>query len=571
MTESPKRLPSYRIYPHTFAPTHPLGIKPSGNAFFEEDLKEVEKHKQKLLGKFGKFPEDLLIHLISFIESPRDLLALGSASRVFYAYTYSEELWRKFYVDEFTRLEENQDPASTSPCPFDCKNWKGSWRKTLLKTDVEALVKTNGLVFSDYLYRPYQCSQIDFEYLFRKVVDLEAKSRDLGHTLNSDFGVARIDEAALTLQDFEVHHINKPFILQSSSRAERWPQWNLKNLVDKFGNTKFRQEAVKWTLSFYSDYFSQNYDESPLYLFDCNSVAIQALKKEYEAPKIFQNDLFKVFQEGEVQCRPDHRWLIIGPQGSGSTFHKDPNYTSAWNTVLTGKKLWIMLPPDVKPPGVSTDEDEEEVTSPIGVAEWVLSGFYNDAVKLAQDGKCLITVTFPGECIYVPSGWWHTVINLTDSVALTENFVPEPVLPKTLLFFSSKRRQLSGFHLEDTLKALRKFLESNKPTEDPESRSNFYKIKKFLTNCENQQIDNRDCGLSESDPELPIFEFFVELLRLSKFGANLDSALASMRAMKSEAERESQKLVTPATKISGTWTALAAESKNAFSFGFDLN
>ncbi|CUS21020.1 LAQU0S02e03928g1_1 [Lachancea quebecensis] len=565
-----KKSPSYRIDAHTIAPIHPLGVKPSGNIYLHNDLKELDASRKRQLGTLRALSEEVLARVLSFVDSPNDLLNLGHASRVLYAYTYNEELWRKMYVDEFIRLETKGNIAFNSDGyhPYGCKDWKGSWRKTLLKLDEEALIQVNNLVFSDFLYRPYQCSKIDYEHLFKKVIAFEEKSSALGHTLNSEFGVERIKEANLTLEMFENSHCDKPFILCANGDEKRWPPWDLEYLVSRFGNIKFRQEAVEWKLSYYANYSRNNYDESPLYLFDCNSEAIQTLKREYMAPKIFAHDFFKAFEGEGINCRPDHRWLIVGKAGSGSTFHKDPNQTSAWNAGLTGKKLWVMLPPEVKPPGVSTDKDEEEVTSPVGVGEWILSGYYNDAVRLAQEGKCQITVTFPGECIYVPSGWWHTVINLTDSVALTENFVPTPILPKVLLFFKNKKKQISGFHLQDTMNAMKRFLSSHSIKSD--SSSDLTVIESFLEQCRNHSLDNQDCGLVDLDLEPPIFEFFVELVKGSTYGGHIERAITDMRQLEIDAARREARANPPATKTSEAWTNLAAESGSNFSFGFSF-
>ena len=68
-----------------------------------------------------------------------------------------------------------------------------------------------------------------------------------------------------------------------------------------------------------------------------------------QVPDCFEDDLFSVLKEQ----RPDHSWLIWGPSRSGSSFHKDPNGTSAWNAVVRGSKKWIMYPPHVAPPGMA--------------------------------------------------------------------------------------------------------------------------------------------------------------------------------------------------------------------------
>lgn len=70
------------------------------------------------------------------------------------------------------------------------------------------------------------------------------------------------------------------------------------------------------------------------------------------------------------------------------------------------------------------------------------SKFYG-AVKDAdvRPYECIVEA---GEVIFVPSGWWHVVINVEESIAVTQNYVGESNLVKCLDFCTQKRDQVSG-------------------------------------------------------------------------------------------------------------------------------
>ena len=244
---------------------------------------------------------------------------------------------------------------------------------------------------------------------------------------------------------------DRPLILTEPTR--QWPvfgEWTVDTLLDRYSDVKFRAEAVDWPLNTYINYMYDNRDESPLYLFDRAFATKMSLSipqqpsmdADYWPPQCFGHaqDLFSVLGPQ----RPDHRWLILGPARSGSTFHKDPNGTSAWNAVLQGAKYWIMFPSSSSlppPPGVFVSADQSEVTSPLSIAEWLLT-FHAEA--RATPG-CKEGVCHAGELLYVPAGWYHLVLNIEDSLALTQNFVPRHGLPGGLAFLRDRPEQVTGF------------------------------------------------------------------------------------------------------------------------------
>lgn len=301
-----------------------------------------------------------------------------------------------------------------------------------ITNDQEAKVDC-GQVFSDVLHRPFACSNIKLEKYTKGI-----PARNL---------IRRFDN--ISYDEFASKWTEQPFILTQC--IQDWPvcsQWTTESLLESYADVEFRAEAVDWKLSRYSDYMSNNRDESPLYLFDKKFAEKMDIKigqekpgASYWKPECFGPDLFEVLGKE----RPAHRWLIVGPERSGSTFHKDPNGTSAWNAVIQGAKYWIMFPPTAQVPGVYVSKDSSEVTSPLSIAEWLLT-FHQEARQMAG---CIEGICNAGEILHVPSGWWHLVVNLESGIALTQNFIPKSpslrLLSEALAFLRDKPDQVSGF------------------------------------------------------------------------------------------------------------------------------
>jgi hypothetical protein len=303
-------------------------------------------------------------------------------------------------------------------------------------------------LFSDTLYRPFQCAQTP---LNPYALNIPRQNE-----------IARLSD--LTYDEYASTWVDKPFVL--TEPVKQWPvygKWTPEYLLKQFPGTKFRAEAVDWPMHKYMDYMHNNADESPLYLFDRSfaektnidlAAPPHSKKAAYWSPTCFGEDLFSVLGEH----RPDCRWMIMGPKRSGSTFHKDPNATSGWNAVLTGSKYWLMFPAGTgiePPPGVIISDDQSEITSPLSIAEYMLA--FHELAR--QTPGCKEGICYSGEVLHVPSGWFHLVLNLEDSLALTQNFVPRKKLPDVLGFLRDQRGEVSGFKEDVCDRAYELFVE----------------------------------------------------------------------------------------------------------------
>ena len=72
-------------------PPHPLGIKPSGNAY------TASRNIRPAIGSLAILPDELIIQLLEYLDA-RELVSLGSTCKALYAFGRSEDLWKALFI-----------------------------------------------------------------------------------------------------------------------------------------------------------------------------------------------------------------------------------------------------------------------------------------------------------------------------------------------------------------------------------------------------------------------------------------------------------------------------------------
>eukprot|EP00542_Grammatophora_oceanica_P019997 CAMPEP_0194051230 /NCGR_PEP_ID=MMETSP0009_2-20130614/39299_1 /TAXON_ID=210454 /ORGANISM="Grammatophora oceanica, Strain CCMP 410" /LENGTH=494 /DNA_ID=CAMNT_0038698229 /DNA_START=305 /DNA_END=1789 /DNA_ORIENTATION=- len=253
---------------------------------------------------------------------------------------------------------------------------------------------------------------------------------------------ALLDGARLSYDQFakeyETHGI--PCVIRNVPVAEGWAateRWQMEVLMqdEDLLERKFKcgedddGKNIKVKLRHFLQYMHDNTDDSPLYIFDSgfdeDRVAHRILT-DYKVPSFFRDDLFRLVSE---RRRPPYRWWLVGPERSGTTVHIDPLNTSAWNTLIYGKKRWVLFPPNVpksiiKGKGhIRKGEDDEAIHYFMNI----LPRIKETAARMGNTGDykdfaCYEFTQHAGETCFIPLGWWHAVLNLTHTVGITQNF-----------------------------------------------------------------------------------------------------------------------------------------------------
>ncbi|KAL1344644.1 hypothetical protein HN51_018514 [Arachis hypogaea] len=365
-----------------------------------DDSSVHRDRRPEALGDLGVLPDETLCSILESL-SPRDVARLACVSSVMYVLCNEEPLWMSLCLKGASGLLQYQ----------------GCWKKTTLLHNENLPDK-----YKEYQPRPLYFDGFNSLFLYRRLyrchTTLESFHADDGN-------VERRKD--LSLKDFyDQYDAKKPVML--TGLAETWParhKWTTDQLLQNYGDVAFKisqRSSRKVSMKFkdYVSYMEVQHDEDPLYIFDEKFGEVApSLLKDYSVPHLFQEDFFDIL---DAEQRPSYRWLIIGPQRSGASWHVDPALTSAWNTLLSGRKRWALYPPGKVPLGVTVHVNEEDgdvnIETPSSLQWWL--DYYP---LLPDEDKPIECTQLPGETIYVPSGWWHCVLNLETTIAVTQNYV----------------------------------------------------------------------------------------------------------------------------------------------------
>ena len=131
------------------------------------------------------------------------------------------------------------------------------------------------------------------------------------------------------------------------------------------------------------------------------------------ANKIFSERQFNWLLDLPEKLHGEMNVIFIGNKGTGIKNHQDSMGTHLWSAQITGRKRWIVSPP------------EASAFMHQGEADWLRHPESIAKYPEFAEAKALDFILEAGEVLILPAGWWHQTEILADSISITHDIVNE--------------------------------------------------------------------------------------------------------------------------------------------------
>lgn len=126
----------------------------------------------------------------------------------------------------------------------------------------------------------------------------------------------------------------------------------------------------------------------------------------YRTPPLFGSDWLN--EALAASGSEDYRFVYVGPAGTWTPLHSDVFGSFSWSTNVAGHKRWLFLPPG----------EEQKLADRFGALP-----FSTDEARLdAHQCRYFVVDQLAGETVFVPSGWFHQVLNVSASISVNHNW-----------------------------------------------------------------------------------------------------------------------------------------------------
>ena len=148
----------------------------------------------------------------------------------------------------------------------------------------------------------------------------------------------------------------------------------------------------------------------PLYLKDWHQPREQPDYGAYRQPQHVADDWLNEHwaAAGGGGGGGDHRFVYVGPAGSKTALHADVFFSFSWSANVCGRKRWWLLP------AAQRRLASDAATQPLAADIRTLRDAAAHVIELEQG---------PGELLFVPSGWYHQVENMRDTISINHNWL----------------------------------------------------------------------------------------------------------------------------------------------------